>query len=387
MNTKGLAIGGKTYYTICVHDHRFHSDDVFAVALLEQIFLQFELQMEEGVQHIAKLAGSMNTAVLPHQLPIPVIRLSSNRDPEFFRKLEETDVLCVDVGMGEFDHHQLNAKRHANGDAYCGLSLLWEQILADNCYITGGMREFTSILENDIIYPIEAADNGRRPFALSHLIEFRNAKSAQNSDTAFVEAVRIAMKILGPFVAQMKRDEMELKECLANSKKLQTMALASNRIAIADRSYRPRVVSAAFPWAQMVLYPDYRNGKFTFALRSIDDVSSDGVNHNRWLVPEEFRDKTKWEELLGVQGIPEPIFVHPNGFLATFSSLSTVAEALMNPKFICPTEWGAAREGQPEMHIPSIEPLHTKRKDVDSNAEPGLATRMDLEAILKKQNG
>ena len=54
MNTKGINIGGKTYYTVCVHDHRFHSDDVFAVALLEQLFLQFELQQDDGVQHVAR---------------------------------------------------------------------------------------------------------------------------------------------------------------------------------------------------------------------------------------------------------------------------------------------------------------------------------------------
>lgn len=385
MNTKGINIGGKTYYTVCVHDHRFHSDDVFAVALLEQLFLQFELQQDDGVQHVARLSNSLRGAVLPHQLPLPVIRVSSNHDEAFFKNLEATNVLCVDVGKGRYDHHQMDAQVHIDGARYCGLSLIWEQVLSDNRYITGDMRKFCSIIENDIIYAIEAADNGVKPCALSHLIEFRNpANPGQNADTAFVEAVRIAMKIIGPFLSQISRDVTELNECLTESSHLQSMGLASRRVAIANKSFRPRILTAAFPWANLVLYPDFRNGKFTYVLRSIDDVDENGINHNRWTVPVEFRDKTKWSELLDNYGIPDPIFVHPNGFLVTFDSLTPVAAALMDERFTVATDWGAARESLPAATIPAIMPLKIATKEEGAEESSGLQTREAIEELLKE---
>lgn len=372
----GITIGGKTYYTICVHDHRFHSDDVFSVALLESLYLE-SITTAENLQYGARIASSVRSAVLPHQLPLPVLRVSSNNEPTFFENLEATGVLCIDVGKGRYDHHQLDARTHMSGEAYCGLSLVWEQILQDGLYITSEMRQFASLIEKDIIYAIEDADNGRRPCVLSHLVEFRNPLQPQNGDIAFVDAVRLAMKIIKPFLAQMTRDARELNELLTESAYLQTAALATRRIALAPKSYRPRILTAAFPWANAVLYPDKRGEKFTYALRSIDDVSEDGANHNRWLVPEEFRDKTVWPKEFGVK--KEPIFVHPNGFLATFDTLSTVAMALLDDRMMVATDWGAARENLPAARIPKITTLRDAKQAVPVDQSMGMHTRVLLE--------
>lgn len=113
------------YSEIIVHDGVFHADDVVAVCLVKFFY---------------------NCHV----------KVTRTRDEDYINsKRECDDVLIVDVGGGEFDHHQASCKRHPDGTKYCGATLLFE-------HITGSMETPWSgtLFYDRILRPIELGDNG-----------------------------------------------------------------------------------------------------------------------------------------------------------------------------------------------------------------------------------
>lgn len=119
---------------VVTHNGSFHPDDVFAVATLQLVF---------GVENIE------------------VIRSRSPKD------FERADIV-VDVGMvydpekGRFDHHQSDGPIRENGLPYAAFGLVWKEFGEQLC----GSKEISRKIEERIIQPIDAGDNGVALFEL-----------------------------------------------------------------------------------------------------------------------------------------------------------------------------------------------------------------------------
>ena len=116
---------------IIVHGGVFHADDVMTVALAQVINPDIEIERVFAV---------------PKDLP--------------------EDVIVADIGDGEYDHHQADAKLRPNGQKYaaCGLFFddFWNRIFQT--------EEFKKKFEEDYIIPIELNDNGVASNPLSKMI-------------------------------------------------------------------------------------------------------------------------------------------------------------------------------------------------------------------------
>lgn len=117
---------------LVTHNGTFHVDDLFSAAMLS-------IYMESNGENFE------------------IIR---SRDP----KVIETADYVFDVGgvydgaKNRFDHHQLNgAGGRENGIAYSSLGLVWKHFGLDLC---GGDRDAWEHIDNKIIAPIDASDNG-----------------------------------------------------------------------------------------------------------------------------------------------------------------------------------------------------------------------------------
>ena len=101
----------------CVtHSSRFHADDVLSAALL-------------------KISG-----VIPDVSVIQRV----GRVPQDF------DGLAFDIGGGEFDHHQHNARVRPNGNKYAAFGLLWNAVGVE--YIAGKYKTDIKTINSNYPY-------------------------------------------------------------------------------------------------------------------------------------------------------------------------------------------------------------------------------------------
>lgn len=181
-------------HTLVTHAGTFHSDELMALVLLERHYLQrpvvgvdlsnselLEL-LCEGVYpplRVRKTADGLEDARTPHLL----VR---TRSPEALAaaRLNPT-TFVIDVG-GEldpaalnFDHHQASMKdTWDDGTPYSSTGLVWKWLRAQ-----GHLNELSDgvldELENALIRPLDAHDNGQAQFHLSMVCEGYNRHTEQ----------------------------------------------------------------------------------------------------------------------------------------------------------------------------------------------------------------
>tara|TARA_B100000508_G_scaffold140487_1_gene141724 strand:+ start:9839 stop:10714 length:876 start_codon:yes stop_codon:yes gene_type:complete len=163
-------------YTVVTHSGSFHPDDVFAVA-------SFQLLL--GVENVE------------------IIR---TRDESI---ITDGDYV-VDVGgvynhvIKRYDHHQNGAPVRKNGIPYAGFGLMWKHYGEEICHST----EIAQVIENRLVQPIDAGDNGVnlfdlneyevQPFELYHFVSLYSPAwgSGGSKDEAFVKAVDWARSVI-----------------------------------------------------------------------------------------------------------------------------------------------------------------------------------------------
>lgn len=133
---------------VVTHSSRFHADDILSAALL-------------------KIVG-----VIPDVSVIQRV----GRVPQDFNGL------AFDIGGGEFDHHQQNARVRPTGEKYAAFGLLWNVVGAE--YITNKYKTDIQTAKSaaekfdmDFVVPMDLSDNfGTKmyPNTLSYLIAARN---------------------------------------------------------------------------------------------------------------------------------------------------------------------------------------------------------------------
>lgn len=145
------------------HASRFHADDILSAALL-------------------KISGVISD--------VSVIRRVA-RVPDDFKGL------AFDIGGGEFDHHQHDARIRANGNKYAAFGLLWDAIGAE--YIAykyqTDMQTAAAAAEKfdaDFVAPMDLSDNfgmAKYPNTLAYIISSMNdvKNTPKENDEMFMQ--------------------------------------------------------------------------------------------------------------------------------------------------------------------------------------------------------
>lgn len=154
---------------VAVHNGGFHSDDVFAVAILKIIY--------------------------------PDLMVIRSRDPDV---LAQADIR-VDVGRKyspptDFDHHQGAGKRE-NGIPYASAGLVWKHFGEKLC-----SGEAWKLVDEALIQPIDAMDEGVeivkekliQPYDIQYAISafYPTWKDEKDYDSSFMHAVDFAIEVL-----------------------------------------------------------------------------------------------------------------------------------------------------------------------------------------------
>lgn len=155
------------------HPATFHADDVLSTCLLKMIDPKFK-----------------------------VVR--SNVIPNDFHGL------VYDVGLGEYDHHQSDAKVRETGIKYASFGLLWR----DLSYIFM-RRENASVFDDAFVSEIDRCDNGSDTNLLSSSISLFNPtwNSDEESDSQFEKAVNIFSPALSSVIHHFKYSTYVYRYC------------------------------------------------------------------------------------------------------------------------------------------------------------------------------
>ena len=252
------------------HAGLFHADDVFATALLKLLNPSFTWQRGNVV-------------------------------PTDF------DGIVYDIGGGEFDHHQADARVRENGVPYAAFGLVWEKY--GSLFLNEkGFKAF----DQEFVQMIDYTDNTGKRNPISTVIRNMNPEWDENGDTdsAFAEAVKYAITTL----------ETELKHFRAKERVQGFVAdkleQVRNHTLELDR-YVPWRDALLNTDVNYVIYPSARGG---YNLQLVPHAADDPMEADPNAFPSEWRGKTQeeLEQLTGVEGFT---FCHRAGFLCAVDTL------------------------------------------------------------------
>jgi len=269
---------------VATHSGSFHADDVFAMAILRLCFDD-----------------------------VKVIR---TRDPDEFNAAD----MRVDVGMKydpkthDYDHHQPEGAGERYDVPYAAAGLVWKHFGRD---LTENDDAFEYV-EQKIIMPIDAADNGVStfevtsiaPFTIQDAIKVLNPgwTDTRGVDTLFDEAVGIATMILKKTIERanglVKADKL-VREAIKNSPKdyviLETFC-----------PWKKRVIEESE--AKFAIYPSMEGNWNVQGVPLAEEKFE-----VRASLPEEWAGLTG-EELAKVSGVDDAVFCHRKRFIAAARS-------------------------------------------------------------------
>lgn len=162
-------------YYIGTYNGIFHCDEVVAIAMMEII--------------LEKVNASVN-----------VIR---SRDMELLKR--DANIL-IDVGFGQFDHHQKGGNgERSNGVKYASAGLIWNKFgegivnLLSNKLETDEITEIANIIDQEIVQKIDMEDNGQ--LRTTHPFQFIKSflpswNEEADYDKNFEECVNVVKDVL-----------------------------------------------------------------------------------------------------------------------------------------------------------------------------------------------
>lgn len=256
------------------HGGKFHADDVFSSALL--------------------------------RILNPKIQFT-----RVFSVPKEYDGLVFDIGLGEFDHHQHDAKVRPNGVAYAAFGLLWQKFGEQ---LVGA--EEAQRMDEYFVQPLDKDDNTGCGNAIADVIGSFNPgwDSDEDPDVCFEEAVAFAETLL--------RKKLESIWGIQRARKLVKAAYADSKDGIV-------VLKRFAPWkhvlvgsdADFIVYPSQRGGY------SAQGIPVDKENPElKYAFPAEWAGKTE-DELIAISGIKTLRFCHNNRFLISTGTLEDAIRA------------------------------------------------------------
>ncbi|MCX6747772.1 MAG: MYG1 family protein [Candidatus Nomurabacteria bacterium] len=291
---------------LVTHNGKFHSDDIFACAVLSLV-----LEKENHSYEVIR-----------------------TRDIEIIKEGDYVfDVGGVyDPDNNRFDHHQLGgAGKHENGIDYASFGLVWKKYGIVLC----SSQEVVDDVDNNLASPVDAEDNGLDlyipnfkgvlPYAIWDV--FRSFmptwKEDENmTDSIFPDMVDIAKKIL---LREIKKSEDKLEAKVLVEKTYENAV--DKRLIILDHYYPWRKALMQHPEPVFVVTPR-QGGKWD--LHTVN-VSTDSFKARKDL-PESWGGLLN-KDLQKVTGVPEAIFCHRGLFLAVANSkegILKLAELALN---------------------------------------------------------
>ena len=281
----------KNKIKVAVHNGDFHTDDVFAVAILS-LYLN---------------------------KPLKIFR---TRDQKILSKMD----YILDVGreynpkQNKFDHHQENwNEKRTNGIPYATSGLVWKEFGEK---ITGNIGVVQKI-DSKIIQTIDAEDNGIElgksifenvvPYCVSdYIFDFNPSWTEKSLDPlkCFGNAVEEAKRIL-------KREIKKAKDCIFGANKIKEIyeKTEDKRILVLDDNYAWKKVVNIFPETLFVIQETEENK--TWRIKSV------GLNgyqfKNKIYFPESWAGKAGME-LVKITGINDALFCHNQRFMAVAKS-------------------------------------------------------------------
>ncbi|MBU4480228.1 MYG1 family protein [Patescibacteria group bacterium] len=274
---------------LVTHNNRFHTDDVFATAVL-LIMLDKEIK------------------------DVEIIR---TRD----KSVIESGDYVYDVGLiydeekNRFDHHQEGgAEQRENGIPYSSFGLVWKKFGTQIC----GSEKIAEKIDKKMAQPIDSMDNGVEiyksvhpeihPYMLMDIIFAFDPSwpEKESFDNLFVQAVDLAKKLLQREIVKMKNLEKAEKELAKVYTKTE-----DKRIIVLDENYPWENILNKYSEPLFVVKP--RNGE-SWSVKAVrDDIYS---FKNRKSFPENWAGKAD-EELAKITGVEDAIFCHNHKFICT----------------------------------------------------------------------
>ncbi|MBP6925597.1 MAG: MYG1 family protein [Candidatus Pacebacteria bacterium] len=275
--------------TLVTHNGKFHADDILACAVL---------------QLVLDARGETYS----------VIR---TRDPKTI--LEGDFVFDVggeyDAERNRFDHHQLGgAGKYESDIPYASIGLVWKQYGEELC----GSAEIAGMIEDQIVIPVDADDNGVALFELKgdvapfrlqeYFYSFRPTWKEGSSDEAFdagfLKCVAMAKELITRQI-KIKQDN----EGVVGLFKADYDRANNKKIIELSEEYPWEGVATEYPDTLFVVYPrqdnwrvgTVRKERFSFENRKDLPASWAGL-----------RDV----DLQAVTGVSDAIFCHNGRFLA-----------------------------------------------------------------------
>lgn len=275
---------------LITHSEDFHTDDVFATALLLDLFPD------------AEVIRSRDEAVIA------------------------TGDIVYDVGKvfdparGRFDHHQAQAGERDNGIIYSSFGLLWREYGLQYC---DGDKAVWESIDKKLAVSIDANDNGQdivspkftgvAPFTIDDIIHAMNplpwVHEAEDHDEQFHNAVELAAQVL-------ERARAAAQDDLLSQKYLHGLydAADDKRILVTEKVADVTNVLNDCPELLYVISPRPTG---TWGVLAVSTEPGGFTPRRRF--PEAWRGQPT-ETLVNVTGVSDVVFCHVNGFFAVAGS-------------------------------------------------------------------
>lgn len=321
--TRNISIGN-----LITHGGFFHADEVVTSAMLELLSIYQrgeaknlmeaydkrddidDFRLHVGRTVVTFLEGEPPEIALEDGFILPIFRMQ-NFEKDYPEDERDENDFVFDVGLGEFDHHQKDARFHTEtGRNYCALTLVWEQI-RNSTWMEGIHESQLKEFEELFIYPIEANDVQGTKNAISMVIaNFNlNEKDEAVRSCHFASAVLHMLDLIHVWFKAMAQKTQAMTHCKEIAEVCVSEATGCV-YAVLPEDVQTSVAVTALPSNCIAMtYPTARGG---WALRSLDDKVGEGKIFNRFLYPQEVRDNP--EKIKGMK------FCHPGGFYGTFET-------------------------------------------------------------------
>ena len=246
---------------------------------------------------------------------------------------EETDALIYDIGRGEFDHHQLDARKRDNGITYSSLGLLWDKFGREflKKYNFSNIEELFLGIDKDLIEGIDADDNGVFPKVeapykvktLPSIIKIFNPSfdSGENEKDQFLKAVKLAKMIFEEEVFYINGKVISDKKVtdIINNSDLDKGYLYLEEYL----PYEDAVIN--HPQGDKILFVAFPSNRGGYAIKTISKSLEDKTA--RRLFPEEWAGLQD-SDLENISNIPGLRFCHTGRFIVNCSSLDAMNKVL-----------------------------------------------------------
>lgn len=283
----------KIGYGLCIHDGTFHLDDL-TVAALANLYNEYKYGQEYLIENFD---------------------IHRTRDPKFIKQFETVGIVA-DVGNGEFDHHQPDAKVRPNGVKYAATGLIWEQMGADLIKLVCAKNDYVpseeavewavKMFDTNVCQPIDNTDNfgpKKYPNPLADMISSYNSDDIHDDEKqyeGFYAALLLLEQLLQSDLEKYGRQCKEYDELT----KIINASEGAERIVL-PKHFAPTLFIGRDSCVHFIAYP---------------------ADTGKWNISA--LDSERWPIKLLAKDMPGCTFVHNSKFLAVFDTKEHAIDAL-----------------------------------------------------------